>query len=68
MLHNRVDPQVAKGSDIQKEEAKSRTDLICNNCNVSMFFSEQKSLTLRKHVAELIVTAFERQIGVREKL
>ena len=66
MLHNSVDHQITEEAVVQKEGARPQTDLICNDCNVTMVFSDQKSQTLRKNVAELIVTAFERQIGVRE--
>lgn len=66
MLHNSVDHQITEEAVVQKEGARPRADLICNDCNVTMVFINQKNQTLRKNVAELIVTAFERQIGVRD--
>lgn len=51
----------------EKPVAGSGKKLVCNNCDVTLVFTEQPSGAIRKQVAELIVTAFERQIGVRER-
>ncbi len=67
MLNNTADLDV-KNSIPQRQEERAKTELLCNNCNVTMIFGAQPSKTLRKNVAELLVTAFERQIGVREKV
>lgn len=57
----------ADGTEKNKKQGdKAGTELVCNDCKVTLFFSEQNSQSIRKQVADLLVTAFERQIGVRE--
>ena len=50
----------------QTSEAIPEVHLVCNNCDVTMVFCDPKNQRIRNQVADLLVTAFERQIGVRE--
>ena len=58
-----VNTEAAKA---KQQENHSEVKVICNGCNVAMVFNDQDSHSIRKQVADLLVTAFERQIGVRE--
>ena len=66
MLHNSIDPQFTEATDVQRQDKKRSVKRVCNGCNVTMFFDDHKDYETRKYVAELLVTAFERQIGVKE--
>lgn len=66
MLRSSIDPQFTEAADTQQQDKMCRVKRVCNGCNVTMVFDDHKDYETRKYVAELLVTAFERQIGVKE--
>ena len=54
-----------KGLVEQEQSIDSKNNEV--HCSVSLIFSETNDPSVRRKVADLLITAFEKQIGVREK-